>query len=228
MQPQAILLEPVGRNTAPAVAVAAMAAVADLPRRQGACDPVLLVLPADHVIRDVQAFQAAVAVGREAAAAGQARHVRRRADQARDRLRLHPPRRRRRPGAIRSQQFVEKPDCATRSATSIRRVFLEQRHVHVPRQRRARRAARARAARSTRRARRRSRRRSAISISRACRPRSSPRVRSDSFDYAVMEKTQHGVVVPLDAGWSDVGSWSALHEAIPARRATATCASATC
>ena len=38
---------------------------------------------------------------------------------------------------------------------------------------------------------------------------------SDSFDYAVMEKTQHGVVVPLDAGWSDVGSWSALHEAIP-------------
>ena len=40
--------------------------------------------------------------------------------------------------------------------------------------------------------------------------------RSDSLDYAVMEKTKHGVVVPLDAGWSDVGSWSALHEAIPA------------
>ncbi len=39
---------------------------------------------------------------------------------------------------------------------------------------------------------------------------------SDSFDYAVMEKTKLGVVVPLDAGWSDVGSWSALHEAIPA------------
>lgn len=39
---------------------------------------------------------------------------------------------------------------------------------------------------------------------------------SDSFDYAVMEKTGRGVVVPLDAGWSDVGSWSALHEAIPA------------
>jgi len=38
---------------------------------------------------------------------------------------------------------------------------------------------------------------------------------SDSFDYAVMEKTKHGVVVPLEAGWSDVGSWSALHEAIP-------------
>src|SRR5262249_10944577 len=39
--------------------------------------------------------------------------------------------------------------------------------------------------------------------------------RSDSIDYAVMEKTRLGVVVPLDAGWSDVGSWSALHEAIP-------------
>src|SRR5690606_2748432 len=39
---------------------------------------------------------------------------------------------------------------------------------------------------------------------------------SNSFDYAVMEKTKHGVVVPLDAQWSDVGSWSALHEAIPA------------
>jgi mannose-1-phosphate guanylyltransferase/mannose-6-phosphate isomerase len=36
---------------------------------------------------------------------------------------------------------------------------------------------------------------------------------SDSIDYAVMEKTQRAVVVPLDAGWSDVGSWSALHDA---------------
>jgi mannose-1-phosphate guanylyltransferase/mannose-6-phosphate isomerase len=41
-------------------------------------------------------------------------------------------------------------------------------------------------------------------------------VPSDSIDYAVMEKTKHAVVVPLDAGWSDVGSWSALHEAIDA------------
>ena len=37
--------------------------------------------------------------------------------------------------------------------------------------------------------------------------------RSESIDYAVMEKTGDAVVVPLDAGWSDVGSWSALHEA---------------
>jgi mannose-1-phosphate guanylyltransferase/mannose-6-phosphate isomerase len=39
--------------------------------------------------------------------------------------------------------------------------------------------------------------------------------RSDSIDYAVMEKTSDAVVVPLDAGWSDVGSWSALHAALP-------------
>ena len=38
---------------------------------------------------------------------------------------------------------------------------------------------------------------------------------SDSIDYAVMEKTKDAVVVPLDAGWSDVGSWSALHESLP-------------
>ena len=38
---------------------------------------------------------------------------------------------------------------------------------------------------------------------------------SDSIDYAVMEKTESAVVVPLDAGWSDVGSWSALQDALP-------------
>jgi mannose-1-phosphate guanylyltransferase/mannose-6-phosphate isomerase len=38
--------------------------------------------------------------------------------------------------------------------------------------------------------------------------------RSDSIDYAVMEKTADAVVVPLDAGWSDVGSWASLHEAL--------------
>jgi mannose-1-phosphate guanylyltransferase/mannose-6-phosphate isomerase len=40
--------------------------------------------------------------------------------------------------------------------------------------------------------------------------------RSDSVDYAVMEKTRDAVMVPLDAGWSDVGSWAALHEVLPA------------
>jgi mannose-1-phosphate guanylyltransferase len=39
---------------------------------------------------------------------------------------------------------------------------------------------------------------------------------SDSIDYAVMEKTSRAAVVPLDAGWNDVGSWSALHDVLPA------------
>src|ERR1044071_662078 len=67
--PQAILLEPVGRNTAPAVALAAMAAVADGPSTASA-EAVLLVLPADHVIRDVKAFQSAIQIGKQAALAG--------------------------------------------------------------------------------------------------------------------------------------------------------------
>jgi mannose-1-phosphate guanylyltransferase/mannose-6-phosphate isomerase len=39
--------------------------------------------------------------------------------------------------------------------------------------------------------------------------------RSDSIDYAVMEKVDNAAVVPLEAGWSDVGSWSSLHETLP-------------
>ena len=50
----AILLEPVGRNTAPAIAAAALQATAD------GGDPLLLVLPSDHVVRDAEAFRAAV------------------------------------------------------------------------------------------------------------------------------------------------------------------------
>ena len=59
-----IILEPEGRNTAPAIALAAHEAVA------GGEDPLMLVMPADHVIQDVEGFQAAVARGAEAAEAG--------------------------------------------------------------------------------------------------------------------------------------------------------------
>ncbi len=59
-----MLLEPIGRNTAPAAAVAAMTATRD------GDDPILLVLPADHIIGDVERFHAAVETGRSAAADG--------------------------------------------------------------------------------------------------------------------------------------------------------------
>ena len=64
VEPGAIILEPMGRNTAPAVAVAALQATA-----RGE-DPLLLVLAADHVIRDGEQFRAAIDAGRSAAEAG--------------------------------------------------------------------------------------------------------------------------------------------------------------
>src|SRR5688572_7602602 len=71
IEPTAILLEPVGRNTAPAVAVAAMAALA-LTARSGASksQPILLVLPADHVLADVAGLGKAVAAAMPAAREG--------------------------------------------------------------------------------------------------------------------------------------------------------------
>ncbi|PZN28528.1 MAG: mannose-1-phosphate guanylyltransferase/mannose-6-phosphate isomerase [Proteobacteria bacterium] len=214
---QAILLEPTGRNTAPAVAVAAMAAVSAAPSGGADADPVLLVLPADHVIRDVEAFQAAVAIGREAALHGQLvtfgvvpdrpetgyGYIRRGAAAA---------------GAtvFPIAQFVEKPDLATaRQYLESGEYFWNSGMFMF----------RAGAVLEELRA-------LAPEIYQACAQAVSAAVRdldftrlplkefgacpSDSFDYAVMEKTGRGVVVPLDAGWSDVGSWSALHEAIPA------------
>jgi len=68
--PQAMLLEPVGRNTAPAIALAAHAALQRARAAEAAADPLLLVLPADHVIRDPAAFQPAVHAALPAAQAG--------------------------------------------------------------------------------------------------------------------------------------------------------------
>jgi mannose-1-phosphate guanylyltransferase len=64
IEPAAIILEPTGRNTAPAAALAALQAVG------GAGDTILLVLPADHLIRDIEAYQTAVTHGRKAAQEG--------------------------------------------------------------------------------------------------------------------------------------------------------------
>ena len=75
-KPRAIVLEPAGRNTAPAIALAAHAALAG---EEG--DPLLLVLPADHVIRDVAAFHRAIEVASAAARDGALVDLRHRADQ---------------------------------------------------------------------------------------------------------------------------------------------------
>jgi mannose-1-phosphate guanylyltransferase/mannose-6-phosphate isomerase len=206
-----ILLEPVGRNTAPAVAMAALAA---LGQSQDAPDPVLLILPADHVIRDVQAFRAAVTLGRDAALRNKlvtfgvvARtpetgygYIRRSEGKG---------------PAYGVEQFVEKPDLATAKQYVASgqyywnsgmfmfraKIFLDELRALAPAMYEACVQAFQAATRD-------------LDFVRLP-AKEFATIASDSIDYAVMEKTKHAVVVPLDAGWSDVGSWSALHEAMP-------------
>jgi mannose-1-phosphate guanylyltransferase / mannose-6-phosphate isomerase len=213
VKPAAIVLEPVGRNTAPAIALAAHAALrlaANTPEPDP--DPVLLVLPADHVIRDVPAFQAAVrtALGivhqgglatfgivartphtgygyiRRGAAIGDVHRIAQFVEK---------------PSLERAQAFVDSGEYYWNSGMFMfhARRYLEELERWAP------------------------------AISQICRAvsdsatsdldfiridgKSFAACPSDSIDYAVMEKTGDAVVVPLDAGWSDVGSWSALHEA---------------
>jgi mannose-1-phosphate guanylyltransferase/mannose-6-phosphate isomerase len=204
---QAIVLEPVGRNTAPAIALAALAASA-----AGEGDALLLVLPADHVIRDGQAFHAAVHVAAAAARAGHLvtfgvvpqapetgyGYIRRGTPEA---------------GGWRIAQFVEKPSRARAEeflaggdyywnsgmfVFSARR-YLEELRRHAPDIAAACEQSFAAAKRD-------------LDFTRVDAARFAA-CRSESIDYAVMEKTADAVVVPLDAGWSDVGSWSTLHEA---------------
>jgi mannose-1-phosphate guanylyltransferase / mannose-6-phosphate isomerase len=212
-RPRAILLEPVGRNTAPAVAVAAMAAIAEEPAGERSADPILLILPADHVIQNVAAFQAAVAAGRKAAEQGKLVT-----------FGVVPSKPETGYGYIRCAQaegpayaiaeFVEKPDKATAKRYVESKEYFWNSGMFM---------FRAGAVLDELRA-------LAPQIYDACTRAFTAARRdldftrlpakefgacpSDSLDYAVMEKTRHGVVVPLDAGWSDVGSWSALHEAI--------------
>jgi mannose-1-phosphate guanylyltransferase/mannose-6-phosphate isomerase len=177
-------------------------------------DPVLLVLPADHVIRDVAAFQAAVEIGRQAAEAG--RLVTFGIVPDRPETGYGYIRRDRGEGpAYPVAEFVEKPDfdTAVRYVQSgsyywnsgmfmfRARVWLEELGRHAPAMLAACEAAVGAATRD-------------LDFTRlpAAEFGACP---ADSIDYAVMEKTAAAVVVPLDAGWSDVGSWSALQDALP-------------
>ena len=203
IKPRAIVLEPVGRNTAPAIALAAFAADPDA---------LLLVLPADHVIRDVAAFQAAIALAVPAAQAGRLvtfgivpgapetgyGYIRRGTPQG---------------SAYAIAQFVEKPDLARaqqfvdsgeyywNSGMFLFKAsrYLEELTAHAPDIAEAARAAGLAAEPDL----------DFVRINKAA----FELCRSESIDYAVMEKTADAVVVPLDAGWSDVGSWDALHQA---------------
>ncbi len=202
---QGIMLEPTPRNTAPAIAVAALQA-----QRMTGGDPVLLVLPADHVIEDLPALRHAIEIAGKQAEQG-----------ALVTFGVVPTEPNTGYGYIRAtrteqssaypiQQFVEKPDheTATQYVDSGEYFwnsgmfmfkasrFLEELAEHQPEILSACTAAVTEAAGD-------------LDFVRLNHDRfaESP---ADSIDYAIMEKTDHAVVVPLDAAWSDVGSWSAL------------------
>ena len=210
--PAAILLEPAGRNTAPAVALAAAAALQE--REQGA-DPVLLVLPADHVIRDADAFRAAVLAGAKLAEEGKLVTfgvVPDRPETGYGYIRA--PARNGAAAAV--QQFVEKPDLALAQEylssgdylwNSGMFMFRAGRYIEELRTHRPEIVSHCVAAIAGA--------RTDLDFTRVDRE-AFEACPSDSIDYAVMENTAHAWVVPLDAGWSDVGSWASLHDACEA------------
>jgi mannose-1-phosphate guanylyltransferase/mannose-6-phosphate isomerase len=205
--PAAIILEPVGRNTAPAAAVAALHGLA-----VEGDDPVLLLLPADHLIRDEEAFRAAVRIGERLAAAG-----------ALVTFGIVPDRPETGYGYIKKgevvdgggfkvERFVEKPTVEKAREYVDSGSYLWNSGIFMFK------ASRLVEELETH----------ASLILDACREAYDKRrvdldfIRlaeapfrgcpADSLDYAVMEKTDAAQVVPLDCGWSDLGSWDSLHE----------------
>ncbi len=201
-EPTPMLLEPVGRNTAPAIAVAAMAALEQVE------DAVLLVLPTDHTVGDEPAFLDAVRVALPAAEAGRLvtfgivpngpetgyGYIQAEVGE----------------GLRRVRRFVEKPDRDRAEGwlaeggyywNSGMFLFTAQRYLQELERWRP-------------------------EILECCRKafklaRRDPdftrldseaftTCMADSIDYAVMEKTADAAVLPVDIGWSDVGSWAAL------------------
>lgn len=201
-----ILLEPMRRNTAPAIASAALHALAQYD------DPLLLVLPSDHVIKDTDAFCTAIQHGRQAAVQG-------------DLLTfgIKPSRPETGYGYIRAAssessavrpvlEFVEKPNLATaeqyvasgnyywNSGMFLFRAsrYLEELERFEPRIVEACRKSVATARRDI----------DFIRLDEAGYAASPDK----AIDYAVMERTDRAAMVTLDADWSDIGSWSSVWE----------------
>ncbi|WP_298675294.1 mannose-1-phosphate guanylyltransferase/mannose-6-phosphate isomerase [uncultured Sphingomonas sp.] len=200
--PQALILEPVGRNTAPAIALAALVVNPAAP---------LLVMPSDHIISDVKAFHAAIRAALPLVADGWLVTFGIEPDAPETGygyIQIGEPIA---PGVHRVARFVEKPqrevaeamirsgDHAWNGGIFLFRAdsFLNALATHGPEMTDAAKAAMAEARHE------------------GCRifPDASAFAASpaDSIDYAVMEKADRVAVVPVTMGWSDVGSWDALH-----------------
>lgn len=209
--PARILLEPVGKNTAPAIALSALAALQEHPGE----DPVVLVLSSDHVLQPQSAFADAVSTAVPAALDGNLvvfgvcptrpetgfGYIRQGAEAS--------------PGTFHVDSFVEKPDAAKAEAM-LRQggffwnsgiflfrasVFLDELNRYAPEVHAA-----CTAVWETQ--------RRDLDFTRfdtgqfaAC--------PSISVDYAVMEHTQKACMVPLGLEWSDMGSWQAFYDSAP-------------
>ncbi len=199
-----ILLEPMARNTAPAIAVGALRAMARN------VDAIMLVLPADHLIGDDQAFRDAVAKARPLAEKGWLVTFGIRPDRPETGFGYI---RRGQPlegETFKVEQFVEKPklDVAERYLASGEydwnsgmfmfraSQYLEELGTHAPDMLQAARKAFDKANID-------------LDFVRLD-AQSFATAPSDSIDYAVMEKTARAAVVPVACGWSDIGSWDAL------------------
>ena len=207
VNPSHIILEPMGKNTAPAVAIAALTALSSDP------DALLLILPADHLITNIENFQAAVKIGMPLAEQGylvtfgivpQSPETGYGYINASNQIENST--------ALFIEKFVEKPNLETAQLyfesgdyywNSGMFLFKATQYINELEK-------------------------FCPEIMQACRQslelaeidqdflrldsESFKICPSDSIDYAVMEKTQNAVVVPLDAGWNDVGAWSSLWE----------------
>ena len=203
VMPERLILEPVGRNTAPAIALAALEAEGD---------DVLLVMPSDHIIRDRAAFHAAVRAGLPLAAEGWLvtfgihpetpetgyGYIKRAEALA--------------PRVFRAERFVEKPDLATAQAYLDEGcydwnggIFLMRADAVI--------AALAQHAPDIL-----DTVRQAVEGAERDGVRMKPaaglfgQARAQSIDHAIMEAADRVAVVPVQMGWSDVGSWDALFD----------------
>ncbi|CUW37955.1 mannose-1-phosphate guanyltransferase [Magnetospirillum sp. XM-1] len=203
LEPRAVVIEPVGRNTAPAAAVAALILTDSDP------DGLMLLMPSDHLIGDVPAFHKALESAIPLAEAGRLvtfgiqptnpntgyGYIKR--GKALD-------------GGFEVERFVEKPDLATAETYVASgdytwnsgifllpvRLFLDELSRHAPGMAESCKAAIDQG-------------RSDLFFFRLD-DKAFAAIAGQSIDYAVMEKSDKVAVVPVEMGWSDIGSWSAL------------------
>lgn len=201
-----ILLEPVGRNTAPAIAAAALQSL------KTSDEPVLLVLSADHVIQDIDAFHEAINIASNQAQEGKLATFGIVPTDANIGYGYIKSSKNNTNGAYKVEQFVEKPDLKTAKSYLEQGNYLwnsgmfmfkadmliDELTVH------------------------------SLDIVNSVNDAVNNAIHdldfirleeqyfslspNDSIDYALMEKSNNVVVVPLDAGWNDIGSWSTLYD----------------